>query len=448
MTTRHPPALLVRMVLTLQAAAGCAATPAAADSIAANSQGFALHLQSTVVDQANLAFTAPYSGPNSLPPIAEGRETLDVTLFAGVRPWSGGEIWVDPEMDQGFGLHDTLGVAGFPSGEAYKVGSAAPYARIQRLFLRQTIDLGGKLSPIDADLNQLAGRQTADRLVITLGKFNVTDIFDTNTYAHDPRRDFLNWALIDAGTFDYAADAWGYTVGGAAELYRDNWVARAGVFALSVIPNSPQLDAGFGQFQLDGEIERGLTIAGHAGTLKLTGFLSRGRMARFADALALGEGTGEPPNVALARRYRGRGGVSLDFQQEIAGDVGLFARAGLADGAIEPYEFSDIDRTISGGVSLAGGRWGRPDDRFAVGGAVNAISAIHQQYLADGGLGILVGDGRLPHPGTEDIVETWYDLGLAKPVHLTLDYQLVNNPAYNRDRGPVSVFAARLHAQF
>jgi high affinity Mn2+ porin len=429
-------------------ALGALIAPAIAHAEGPAGEPWAVHAQTTVVDQGNLAFSAPYSGPYSLPTKAEGRETFDLTLYVGVRPWTGGELWVDPEVDQGFGLHDTLGVAGFPSGEAYKVGASTPYVRLQRLFFRQTIDLRGNRSDIDADLDQLAGAQTAQRLVLTLGKFNVTDVFDTNPYAHDPRGDFLNWALIDAGTFDYAADAWGYTVGGAAEWYVDRAVVRLGVFDLSEVPNSATLDPGFGQFQIVGEAEADYSLGGENGAVKLTGFVSRGRMGLYADALALATSTGAPPSVALVRRYRGRAGVSLDLQQSLGADLGLFARAGIADGDVEPYEFADIDRTVSAGLSLKGRRWGRPLDTVGLAGVDNAISRIHQRYLAAGGLGILVGDGQLPHPGDEHILETYYDVGVTRALHLSFDYQFIDNPAYNTDRGPVSVVAARLHAQF
>jgi high affinity Mn2+ porin len=339
-------------------------------------------------------------------------------------------------------------VAGFPSGEAYKVGRAAPYFRLQRLFIRQTIDLGGEPESIDADLNQLAGAQTADRLVITVGKFSVPDIFDTNSYAHDPRGDFLNWALIDTGTFDYAADAWGYTYGVAAEWYFGRWTLRAGVFDLSDVPNSETLETDFSQFQSIGELEERHKLWGRPGKLKITGFLSRGRMGSFDDAVRLAQLTGQPADIAAVRRYQSRGGVSFNMEQEVADGAGVFVRAGFADGSVEPYEFADIDRTFAAGVSLSGKRWGRADDTVGLAGVVNGISRAHELFLADGGTGILVGDGQLPHPGLERIVETYYDLAAYGPAHVSLDYQFVGNPAYNRDRGPVSIFAARLHAQF
>jgi len=410
-------------------------------------QSYAVHGQVTFVEQGDPAFRSPYSGPNSLAP-SQARETTDATLYAGLRLWSGAELWIDPEIDQGFGLSNTLGVAGFPSGEAYKVGRAAPYFRLQRLFVRQTIDLGGDRETVDPDLNQLGGTQSANRMVITAGKLSVPDIFDNNAYAHDPRGDFLNWSLIDTGTFDYAADAWGYTYGAAAEWYVGRWTLRGGAFDLSVVPNSETLDPNFSQFQLIGELEERHKLFGQAGKLRITGFLSRGRMGSFADAVRVAEATGQPADIAAVRRYQGRGGVSFNLEQEVADGFGVFARAGIADGGVEPYEFADIDRTFAAGVSLNGKRWGRPNDTIGVAGVVNGISKEHELYLALGGTGILVGDGQLPHPGSEQILETYYDLAAYGPAHVSVDYQFVANPAYNRDRGPVSILAARLHAQF
>lgn len=409
---------------------------------------WALHVQSTLTEQAHPAFTSPYSGTNSLNASTNGRETFDATLYAGLHPWAGAEIWANPEIDQGFGLSDTLGAAGFPSGEAYKVGKAAPYAKLQRLFLRQTIDFGGDSQKVDADLNQFAESQTADRLVLTIGKMSVVDVFDGNTLAHDPRNDFLNWSVIDAGSFDYASNAWGYTVGAAAEWYAGPWTLRAGAFDLSAEPNSTDLDSSLRQFQLDGEIERRYALAGRDGDLRVTGFLSRGRMGTFADALALAQATGQAPDTALVRSYRSRTGISFSLYQGLTSDLGLFARGGLADGSVEPYDFADIDRTVQLGLSLAGNRWGRKDDTVGVVGVVNGISKVHEAYLAAGGIGILVGDGQLPHPGPERILETYYSLKLASYAHLSFDYQFIDNPAYNRDRGPVSVFGVRLHGQF
>jgi high affinity Mn2+ porin len=407
---------------------------------------FAFHAQATYVNQYDPPFLAPYRGTNSLAPNI-GRETADFTVYAGVRLWKGAEAWITPEIDQGFGLSGSVGAAGFPSGEAYKVGADYPYTRLQRAFLRQTIDLGGEVQKVDAGLTQFSGTQTSDRLVFTVGKIGVVDIFDNNKYAHDPRGDFLNWTILDTGTFDYAADAWAYSVGAAAEWYQGQWTVRGGIFDLSIAPNTTMLDSRFEQFQWVGEIERRYTIWDQPGKLAVTGFLTRGRMGSFQDAIQLAALTGGPADIAAARQYQSRGGISMNMEQQLIPNVGFFARAGIADGNKEPYEFTDVDRTVAAGLSVSGKQWGRDDDTFGLAGVINGISPVHQAFLNAGGLGILVGDGMLPNPGSEKILETYYSFPVFAS-KVTLDYQLIVNPAYNRDRGPVSVLGIRLHSQY
>ena len=416
-------------------------------SVADTAETYSFHAQFTTVTQYHPSFNSPYRGPNSLDPGNRGDETVDLTLFLGARVWQGGEVYANPEVDQGFGLSDTLGVAGFPSGEAYKVGAADPYVRLPRAFFRQTIDLGGDAQPVEADAIQLGGSRSADNVIVTIGKFGVTDIFDNNKYAHDPRGDFLNWTVLDTGTFDYAADAWAYTVGAAAEWYQGPWTLRAGLFDMSIAPNTTALDPTFGQFQWIGEIERRYTIWDQPGKLAITGFLTRGRMGSFEDAIQLAALTGGPASTAAVRTYTSRGGISMNLEQQLVTNVGLFVRAGLANGDIEPYEFTDVDRTVAAGLSVSGKQWGRDEDTFGFAGVINGISPEHEAYLNAGGLGILVGDGMLPNPGNEKILETYYSF----PVFwskITLDYQFIVNPAYNRDRGPVSVLGFRLHTQY
>lgn len=413
---------------------------------ALETDNFAFHAQFTYVNQYAPPFRAPYSGKNSLAPNI-GRETADVTLYAGMRLWEGAEAWVNPEIDQGFGLSGSVGAAGFPSGEAYKVGATYPYTRLHRAFVRQTVDLGGDVQKVDGGLNQFSGSQTADRLVFTIGKFSVGDIFDTNKYAHDPRADFMNWTIIDTGTFDYAADAWAYTVGAAAEWYAGRWTVRGGVFDMSTAPNATTLDSKFGQFQVVGEIERRYSIFDQPGKVAVTGFVSRGRMGTYQDAIQQAAVQGGPADIASVRQYRSRTGIGVNVEQQLARDVGLFLRAGVADGTIEPYEFTDVDRSIAGGLSISGRLWGRDSDTIGVAGALNGISKVHQSFLNAGGLGILVGDGTLPNPGTEKILEIYYSFPFLW-AKATLDYQIIANPGYNRDRGPISVLGLRLRTQY
>jgi high affinity Mn2+ porin len=408
---------------------------------------FAVHGQVTYVEQETGSFKAPYRGPNSLSPNI-GRETVDATLFIGARLWPGAEGWIAPEIDQGFGLDNTLGVAGFPSGEAYKVGKNQPYLRLHRVFVRQTVNLDEAAEAVEAAADQLRGSRSADRWVFTVGKFSVTDIFDMNRYAHDPRSDFLNWSAIDAGSFDYAADAWGFTAGAAAERYRGSWTLRAGVFDLSNIPNSVHLEPGFHEFQIDAEIEKRYELIGQPGRVLVTGFDSHGRMGLLDEAVRLAVLTGSTPNPADVRRYRSRLGASLNLEQSLSADLGVFARVGKAAGNVEAYEFTDIDRSIAVGASFKGLRWDRAEDTIGIAAIDNGISGARERYLNAGGLGILVGDSRLPHPRAEQIVETYYDVAARSCAHLSLDYQWVKNPGYNADRGPVSIVAVRVHAQF
>jgi high affinity Mn2+ porin len=410
-------------------------------------QRFAVHGQATYVEQDTNDFRAPYRGRNSLSP-EMGRETSDLTLYLGARLWHGAEAWISPELDQGFGLDNTLGLAAFSSAEAYKVGANAPYLRMPRLFIRQTLDTGTERENVEGVANQLAGTRSLDRWVFTVGKFSVTDVFDTNQYAHDPRNDFLNWAAVDAGTYDYAADAWGFTVGAAAERYIESWTFRAGVFDLSIVPNSPHLGPAFHQFQMDAEIEKRYPLFGKTGRILFTAWESRARMGLLDQAIALGLATDTTPDPAKVRQYRSRIGGSVNLEQPITDDFGLFARVGKAQGNVEVYEFTDIDRSKEIGGSLKGTRWHRPRDTFGVVFLDDGISAEREEYLSLGGLGVLVGDGKLPHPGPEQVVETYYSIGVFSWVQLSADYQYVRNPSYNRDRGPVSVWAVRLHMQF
>ena len=409
---------------------------------------WSLHGHATFTEQYHPGFTAPYTGANSLDPRSDGRETFDATLFAGVRLWEGGEAYVNPEIDQGFGLSNTLGVAGFPSGEAYKIGKADPYIRLQRLFFRQTFDLGGDSENVAPDANQLGGARTANNLVITAGKISVPDIFDTNDYAHDPRGDFLNWAIVDSGAFDYAADSWAYTYGVAAEWTQDWWTWRNGLFDLSRRPNEADLVRGLGEYEFVSEFEARTNFWDRPGKIKLLGYVNRGRMGDYNDAVALANATGALPNTALVRAPADKPGAALNIQQQIADPLGAFLRASLDDGSKEAYEFTEINRSLAAGLALKGADWNRPDDTVGAAFVINGISNSARTYFNAGGLGILIGDGRLPHYGSEDVFETYYRAPLLGWLSADLDYQFIANPAYNRDRGPLSVIGAQLHAQF
>jgi high affinity Mn2+ porin len=433
---------------------------------------FSFHGQSTFTDQAYPAFhSAIPDGAQSLPQGGQNAQTFDLTLYAGMKLWKGAELWVDPELDQGFGVGNAHGLAGFASAESYKLGWAEPYARVQRAFIRQTIDLGGGTQKVDSDINQFESTTTADRLVLTVGMFQVVDLFDTNKYANNAKTDFLNWTSVNVGSLDYAGDAWAYTYGAAAEWYTGRYTLRAGIFDMSQTPASTASygalgwgsDPDFNNLQFIGEIEERHELWGQPGKLKLTGYIISGQQGDFAQAVALfnqnGTNTPTPINAGdtaadywmnASRSYRNVPGISFNMEQQVNDNLGVFARAGWVDGAYEMWDNTDVSYSGQAGVSIKGTGWGRPDDTVGIVGVVNGISNAEIAWLNAGGLGILIGDGpgSLTHPGLEKIIEAYYSYAVSSAVKVTFDYQFIDNPAYNTERGPVNLFAGRVRWAF
>ena len=410
-------------------------------------ENFRANYQITNVTQRHPRFRAAYSGGNSLSVDGRAEETTDLTLFAGVRFADHTEFWLNPEIDQGFGFNNTLGVAGFPSGEAYKVGSNRPYFRVHRAFLRHTIPLAGEDVLVEGGPNQLKSRNRSENLVFTVGKFSAVDIFDTNRYAHDPRADFLNWSIIDAGAFDYAADSWGYTFGTAAEWSKGNWTLRGGLFQLSQVPNGFVTGFHPNRHMMVVEAEKRYEIVHQPGKIKLLGYVLRGRMGRYDDAIALASPAGDVPDTSMVRRFQTRPGVGLNVEQQLTPEIGAFARLSANDGRYEAYEFTEINKSASAGLSIQGASWQRPKDTVGVAAVVNGQSSAAKRYFAAGGLGILIGDGAQNY-APEKIIEIYYSARLLPALTATLDYQHVKNPAHNSDRGPVNIWGLRVHFEY
>jgi len=418
------------------------ASPDVTSSAPPDSQPWDIHMQSTVVAQGHPAFPAEYTGSNSLTPGASVRETVSLDVTGGVRLWRGGEFFGDILMWQGYGLSNTLGVAGFPSGEAYRVGKTYPDVYLGRAYLRETIGFGGE-KEVTAD--ELGGTKDIRNLTFTVGHLSATDIFDSNAYAKDSRSQFMNWTLITNGAWDYPADTLGFTNGAAAELNTYAWSERLGIFQVSKVANGIRLDWDLANaWSAVAEVERRYAPRGHAGALRLLAYDQRAHMGNYQQTLdnpRFGE------NVDLDAAYRSNYGFGINLEQEIRKNLGVFARLGWNDGKTQTYEFTDVDRTATAGLSLKGARWRRPQDTVGLAVIVNGITAVHRQYLAVGGLGITVGDGALDYR-TERIAETYYNWRIAKHFQLTPDYQFVQNPAYNHVRGPVDIFALRMHTEF
>lgn len=432
--------------------------PEPTESVEGPSQTWNWHAQSTAVVQGYPGLPASYSGLNSLPTRGEARETLSMDIYGGLRLWNRAETHFDVLTWQGFGLNDTLGIEAFPNGEAYKAGTSFPRSNIARLFIRQTIGLDGQHQDFVAgDPLILANKQDASRVTFTLGRFSVKDIFDNNAYANDPRKQFMNWALMANAAWDYPSDALGYTTGAAIELNQPKWALRGGFFQIDRLRNAWTSEdqfftwpaysgAGDGAFWrawgIVSEFEHHYYIGAHPGTIRFLGYLNHGRFGSYQAAMSV-----PGADISQTRVYRSKYGFGLNWEQEVSKNIGLFSRFGWNDGQREAWMFTDINHSASMGVSVKGEAWSRRGDTFGVAAVMSGISRANQEFLAAGGTGILDGDGNLSY-GSEKVLETYYDFKVSKSLNAALDYQFIDDPAFNRARGPVCVFGTRVHWEF
>jgi len=412
-----------------------------------DSRDWNVHGQLTFVEQGYFGFRSPYQGPNSLSGSTQFQDTVSATAFLGLRLWEGGEVYVDPEIDQGFGLSQTLGVAGFPNGEAQKASYPDPRLNVDRLFLRQTFGLGGEQTTVEDGPNRLPATYDVSRLTVTVGRLSVGDAFLLNTYASDPRTQFLNWNIYGGGSYDWTMDRPGWTWGAIVDFNQPSWALRAGYFLENTVSNGNSYDLEIpthGQYTVEPELRYSLLT--RPGKLRLFGWVSRANMGSYADAVAMPLTTPGYPDITQTRQVRTNYGFVANVEQSITDDLGVFSRASYSPGLVEVMGWTDCDESVSLGTVLRGTAYRRPDDAIGVAGVVEGLSPEARSYFAAGGTGIVIGDGRLDYR-PEEILEAYYAFGIARWVTLTLDYQLVANPGYNADRGPVSIYAARLHAE-
>jgi len=414
---------------------------------AGDGRNWSLHGQFTYVEQGYFTFHSPYEGSNSLSGASQMRNTASATVFLGRRLWRGGEIYFNPELMQGFGLSDVHGVAAFPNGEAQKSSFRIPRFNAARLFLSQTFGLGGGKESIEDGPNQIAGERSISRLTVTVGKFAVLDYFLVSSYAGEPRTAFLNWNAYGGGSYDWTMDKLSWTWGGLVDLNQKWWAIRAGYFLLPEVSNSNTFDTHIPERgQVTAELELRSPFS-QPGKLLLFGWLSHGNMGSYADALAEPFSTAGYPDVTLTRQERTNYGFVVSAEQAMTAELGLFSRASWSPGRTEIMGWTDCDESLSVGAALKGRYWRRPSDTLGVAWVAEGLSAISRQYFAAGGMGILIGDGKLNYR-PEMVLETYYAFSPVGWAALTFDYQLIANPGYNADRGPVSIFSGRLHAAF
>lgn len=422
--------------------------PADSAQTTARPAWYNVHAQATVITEQHDVFPAPYSGRNSLERDEPMRTSLTATLFMGAHlPWSGGQVYLDPEVAGGEGFSGVLGIASFPNGEIPRVGTPEPEPYVARLFYQQVFGFGGPTEKVEDGPNQLPGQRDVSRLTITAGKFGAVDFFQQSAYSNDPRAQFMNWALFTDAAWDYPADTRGYTEGVVLELNQPAWTLRYGAMAEPKVANGGTFDSRLlNALGHSLEYEQRWSWRDHPGSAKIMGFLNRSDAGKYR--LAIDHPGPLGPDITRTRAFREKYGVSLTVDQEITKNLGAFVRAGWNDGHSESWAFTEIDRSLSAGLSLKGAPWHRPDDVAAIAGVMSGLSKDHRDYLAAGGYGFLIGDGKLPHYAPEEVIEAYYLFKLADHVFLTPDIQFITHPAYNPDRGPVFVGGVRVHVEF
>lgn len=406
--------------------------------------------QANFVTQWHPAFRSPYQGPNSLPPQAQDASSRVLTLLTGVRLSDRIAILCDIQETGGHGIGEALGLAGFTNLDVVRnpTLSKAPY--VARLMWHQVIPLGQKRFSADRGPLSLFGDLPDRRLEIRLGKFSLADFFDVNTYGSDSNFQFMNWTVDNNGAYDYAADTRGYTIAALLEYHQPHLAVRFAEALMPKVANGINLDADLGRARsenIEVELHRSL-LPRREGTLRLLSFVNHADMGVYSQAVAayLDGLTPRPEITDHPLQTTAKYGFAVNVEQPLHSWLGVFGRWGWNEGQHESYVYTEVDETMLGGAVANGVRWGRRFDRAGVAFVSNGISRDHQQYLALGGLGFLLGDGRLDY-GRENIFEGFYTLHLWRGVYPSFDLQHVDDPGYNRDRGPVWVPALRLHIE-
>ena len=410
---------------------------------------FVARAQMTYAWTRKFGFDAAYTGPQSLVTHPESSYTLSFTGYLGTRLWEGAEFYVDPEAFQANPLSHLNGLAGIDNGELQKASGVELRSYIARAFVRQSFDLGGESREVPAGFNQLTTHYDSRRLVFSVGKFPLTDFFERSSYANDPRTQFMNWALITYGAYDYAADARGYDIGAIAELYWDDWAFRAGRGMEPIIANGRSLY--YNLFRRHGdqvEIEHDHMIHGQPGAVRILVYRNLANAGNYALSVAQAAAAGTVPDITTTRSLEAKTGYGASVEQSISLSVALWARGMWCDCKVEQYAFTEIDNSMSAGVAIKGNIWQRPADTVGAAFSLNGLSSAHRAYLAAGGLGGFLGDGQLNYTREQDY-EVYYSALVYRGVHLTADYQRIVNPGYNADRhGPVHMVSGRVHVEF
>jgi high affinity Mn2+ porin len=411
--------------------------------------------QSNTIFQGKPGFHSPYQGPNSLDNAQEYKTSQLETLFLGYQPHRNlrynTDFLVDFEAAQGRGIGQALGVAGFTNLDVVRNPnlSTAPY--LSRGEIHQTFGLTNEMTEADRDQFSLATQVTVRRFEARIGKMGANDFMDVNDVASDSHLQFLNWAIDDNGAWDYAADTRGYTVGGLIEYDDRNWSARYGIFSMPTVANGIDLDWAWSRAHgQNWEYEwRHSFLKGRKGTTKLLGFANTAHMGNYRLAVQhYLEGLTPTPDITTVERFGTvKYGMSWNNEQDITENLRIATRFGWNDDQEESYAYTEMGQSAVVAADYTGARWHRPADKIGAAFVSSAIKKDHQNYLKYGGDGFLLGDGHLNY-GRENIVESYYTWHAWRGLFFALDVQHIDDPGYNRDRGPVWVGAVRGHIDF
>ncbi len=412
------------------------------------SQRWNIFWQATSIGQYHGTFHSPYQGPNSLQDVSERSVSVTSTLFLGLRLDENTVIYVNPELAGGRGFSNVTGIANFTNGELPRVSGATPKPYLARAYIQHDFGWGSERESFGSEENQLSGSRPVNRYTVVVGRFTVTDFLDNNRYSHDPRTQFMGWAIMYNGAWDYPADTRGYTWGWYHELHTAHWSLRYASALEPKVANGLRFDRRIFRDRGDMfEQERRYTIGQHVGVVRVLESLLHTDSGSYREALNLAQQTGTRPDVTATRQIgRLKYGVGVNAEQEITSDLGVFARLGWNDGKTESFVFTAMDRLAEGGVSVTGTRWHRHFDTAATALTVGGLSAVHAEYLAAGGLDFIIGDGRLNY-GPEYVWESYYSARVIPGFFTSFDLQRIANPAYNQDRGPVWAASIRLHIE-
>jgi high affinity Mn2+ porin len=404
---------------------------------------FTIHAQSTVITQYKPAFYAKYSGINSLQPQEDIERSITSTMFMGARLWKGASAYFNPEIASGSGLSGSYGVGASSNGETYRIANPTPTFELARLFFQQIYTFNKGAEYQESDINTLGGKKPTNYFSFLIGKICVSDYFDLNKYSHDPRTQFISWGLMSNAAWDYPANTRGYTPSVILTYVTPKNELRFGFSLVSKVANGMIMNwdiSKTGAYSL--EYTRNYTLFSENGALRVLSFFNLAKMGNYNQSIEMNP---VDPSIFSTERYgHTKYGFGVNAEQAITEDMGVFFKASWNDGNNETWMFTEIDRSVSFGISCNGDRWNRKKDVVGLASVTSGISLPHRTYLHDGGLGFELGDGNLNY-GLEHLDELYYSMELVKHLFVSGTYQFLLNPGYNKDRGPVNIFSLRVH---